>query len=105
MSRALQEEYVGTSGLLAGEAASICTESDENMLRHAHHDATDLRLRPIGVQPQIGHPVQDGVQRTRHFHAGQMLPDADMRAECEGKVAVLRFAKNVERIGLDELRR
>src|SRR5260370_20227694 len=77
-------------------------ETHVYMLRHAHHDAANFRLRPIRIEAQIRQTIQYRIQRTRHFDPRQVLADADVRSEGKGKMPMLRLAEDVESIRLVE---
>jgi hypothetical protein len=75
--------HVSVGEICAHARQSI--EPYEDMLRHPHHDPLDARRRPVRIQLQTRHPIEDGIQRTSHLDPGEVLPDAHVRTVCEGK--------------------
>jgi hypothetical protein len=57
-------------------------------IRRTPVDPRDLRRRLVGVQAQVRQAVENRVERSRHFHPRQMLPETDMRTRREREVAI-----------------
>ena len=53
-------------------------EQHRQRRRRAEHHATDVRVVAVGIQPQIGQPVEQKVDRSAHLEPRQMHAETDV---------------------------